>query len=388
MAAHGTVSQFSSAQETWTSYIERLEQYLVANKDEDADQCKAILLSVCGPATYRLIHNLASPKKPTELKFQDIVDLVTKQHDSKPSVSVQRYRFNTRNRHAGESILTYVAELRHLSEHCNFGTSLNEMQRDRIVCGIEDPKIQRRLLAEPELTFDKAFGLSLASESADKNAKDLQPVTKVPQDVHKLHTKQQPPCYHCGGKHKSRDCRHKVAECHNCGKVGHLARVCKSKPTTGKVRHPPQRSTTTRPTNMLLEDTNDYSMYNLTGPPVKPLVVSVKLNNVDLKMQLDTGTSISIISEATYNRLWPQGKTPAIQESHVKLKTYSGERLTVKEVIKVEVQYRTITVSCGLGKWTKFVWKGLADQTLLCLDWTQLCANHVCYSLSLHGILD
>ena len=175
MAAHGIISEFYSAQETWTSYIECLEQYLAANKVEDADQHRALLLSVCGPATYRLIRNLASPKKPIELKFKDIVDLVAKHHDPKPSVIVQRYCFNTRNRCAGESISTYVAELRHLLEHCNFRGSLNEMLRDQIVCRIEDPKIQWRLLTEPELTLDKAFEVSLASESADKNAKDLQP---------------------------------------------------------------------------------------------------------------------------------------------------------------------------------------------------------------------
>ena len=42
-------------------------------------------------------------------------------------------------------------------------------------------------------------------------------------------------------------------------------------------------------------------MYNLTGPPVKPLVVSVKLNNVDLEIEPDTGASMSSISEATLN---------------------------------------------------------------------------------------
>ena len=66
-----------------------------------------------------------------------------------------------------------------MSEHCNFGPSLNEMLRDRIVCGIEDAKIQQRLLAEPDLTFDKAFELVLASESADKNVKDLQLLQKL-----------------------------------------------------------------------------------------------------------------------------------------------------------------------------------------------------------------
>ena len=123
MVTNGNVSEFSSAQETWTFYIERLEQYLTANKVEDADQQKVILLSVCGSATYKLIRNLASPKK---LKFNYIMDFVTKHHDPKPFVIVKRYCFNARNRHGGESISTYVAELRHLSEHCNFRSSLNK----------------------------------------------------------------------------------------------------------------------------------------------------------------------------------------------------------------------------------------------------------------------
>ena len=44
MAAHSTISEFCSTQETWTAYIERLEQYLATNKVEDADQQRAILL--------------------------------------------------------------------------------------------------------------------------------------------------------------------------------------------------------------------------------------------------------------------------------------------------------------------------------------------------------
>ena len=47
-----------------TAYVERLVQYLAANKIEEPDQQRAVLLSVCGPATYRLIRNLVSPKKP------------------------------------------------------------------------------------------------------------------------------------------------------------------------------------------------------------------------------------------------------------------------------------------------------------------------------------
>ena len=55
MAMHSTVVAFSSLQETWTVYAKRLEQYFAANKIEDADQQRAVLLSVCGPATCWLI---------------------------------------------------------------------------------------------------------------------------------------------------------------------------------------------------------------------------------------------------------------------------------------------------------------------------------------------
>ena len=138
MAYLGTIAEFSSSQECWTAYVESLIQYLAANKIEDADQQRAILLSVCGPVTYRLIRNMVSPKKPTELKFAEIVEVVQKHHDPKPSVIVQCYRFNSRSRWAGESVADYVAELQHLSEHCEFGKTLNEMLCDRLVCGVEE----------------------------------------------------------------------------------------------------------------------------------------------------------------------------------------------------------------------------------------------------------
>ena len=51
----------------------------------------------------------------------------------------------------------YLAELKRLSENCGFGTTLNEMLRDRVVCGTSDAKIQRRLLAEPKLTLESAY---------------------------------------------------------------------------------------------------------------------------------------------------------------------------------------------------------------------------------------
>ena len=354
MATHGTIAAFSSSQETWTVYVERLEQYFAANKIEDADQQRAILLSVCGPATYRLICNLVSPKKPMELKIEDLITIVQKHHDPKPSMIVQKFRFNGRNRRTGESVAAYVAELRQLAEHCQYATTLNDMLRDRLVCGVEDSRIQHRLLAELELTFEKAFEIAMASESAEKNVKDLQ--SPVPVNKLKTHGTQNP-CYRCGEKHKAADCRFKTAECRKCGKKGHIARVCKSKPL----------------------------------PKGQPLLVSVSIDNASLEMEVDTGASVSIISEETYNRLWSPEDAPPLQKSSVKLRTYSGEQIGVKGSTIVTVKYKDQTEQLPL-----VVANGSGPSLLgrdwlmkICLDWTNLfCVNHACYSLSLQGILD
>ena len=77
---------------------------------------------------------------------------------------------------------THVKEanqLWHISEHCDFGDMLNAMLRDRLVCAINDQRIQRRLLAEPGLTFAKAMvqELAEAAEAAENNAPQLERAT-------------------------------------------------------------------------------------------------------------------------------------------------------------------------------------------------------------------
>ena len=136
--------------------MERLQQYFVANDVKNADTQRAILLSSVGGPTYQLIRNLLAPDKPTSKTFAEIVEAVMQHHQPKPSVIAQLFNFHSRSRHSGENVSTYVAELRKLSEHCNFGDTLNDLLRDRLVCGISDQRMQRRLLSEPELTFAKA----------------------------------------------------------------------------------------------------------------------------------------------------------------------------------------------------------------------------------------
>ena len=65
-----------------------------------------------------------------------------------------------------------MSELRSIAEFCKFGNTLEDMLRDRLVCGIEDNVIQKRLLADP-LTLAKSLKIAKRMESAAKNSATL-----------------------------------------------------------------------------------------------------------------------------------------------------------------------------------------------------------------------
>ena len=199
------------------------------NRDEDPNKQKAILLSVVGPDTYKVLRDLVQPTKPSDKTYAQIKTTLKTHFDPTPSVTLLRFRFNTATQKSGQSEADFVAELRHLSQECQYGDKLEEMLRDRLVCGIRDERIQRRLFAESNLTFHKAFDTATAMDAAHRDTADLK-VGGVVQPVNKV-TKirgNQRLCYRCLGSHQHDACPFKNTKYHFCGKLGHLAKACKS----------------------------------------------------------------------------------------------------------------------------------------------------------------
>ena len=57
MAVHGMLSAYNSTAEPWTIYVERLNQYFIANDVEDSSKKWAILLAACVSKTFQLIRS-------------------------------------------------------------------------------------------------------------------------------------------------------------------------------------------------------------------------------------------------------------------------------------------------------------------------------------------
>ena len=219
-ASLGHIGSFNSTVEDWTGYTERIGHYFLANGITDATKKRSILLTACGPTTYQLIKDLLSPVNPTEKSFDELVELVKEHQDHAPSIILQRYNFFTREQHSTESIGDFVAQLRKLAHHCNFGDTLDDMLRDRLVCGCRDQRLQFKLRSNAALTFKIALESAKADETAERGTKDL-----------------------AGG----------------------------------------------------------HSLHKMSTPGTKqPMEVTITLDNVETVMELDTGVTLSVMSESTY----------------------------------------------------------------------------------------
>ena len=86
---------------------------------------------------------------------------------------------------------------------------------------------------EENLTLKKAQELSLGMETAAKNVCELQGTRRAVEprlqgDVCRVQLKSQMIVTRCGKRnHKPAQCPFRTARCHNCGKVGHIRKVCR-----------------------------------------------------------------------------------------------------------------------------------------------------------------
>lgn len=345
----GQIGAFDSTVEDWATYIERVEQYIVANKIEN-DRKTAVLLSVMGPKTYNLLRNLMSPNKPASKPYKEIVKVLQEHLNPKPLVIAERFRFHNRNQKKNESVTDYMAELRRLSEHCEFKEGLSDALRDRLVCGLVHEGTQKRLLTEKDLTLARALEIAVSVETAAKDAVELQKKGSSSEcTVNKMTAKRsdnRPACYRCGKKsHSPDECWFKDKDCNQCNRRGHIQKVCKTKQKERK----PNVKWRNKKVNEMNEDNSNESnsdeyeqelacleLHSVKENKQNVIWVTPEIEGQKLKMELDTGSALSIISYKDYKNKFAKMK---LKHTPVTLKTYTGEKVSPLGKLKVKVKY-------------------------------------------------
>ena len=204
MAALLPFAPYNPASETWDSYLARFDCFLEANDFAEItdNRKRALFLNFCGPEIFETAKALLAPIAIQSAKWDELQSKLQNHYAPKPSRIARRHAFHHRNQAEGESINQYVAALRKAALYCEFG-DLEDALLDRVVCGVRDIKLQRRLLAKTNLTLQMALDEAQAAEMSNQSTAEIQksnsppslrkPVTVHHEDANHSFTLRRPP---------------------------------------------------------------------------------------------------------------------------------------------------------------------------------------------------
>ncbi len=341
----GVLDSFDSNVESWECYYERFEQYAKVNKLEEEDVVPC-LLSLMGPKTYGLLRTLVAPEKPKDKTADQIYETLQTHLSPTPLTIAERFRFYKRDQKAGESIADYLEVIKRLAETCDFGDFLAIALRDKFVCGLNNEQIQKRLLTESKLTFQKAQSVAFSMETAARDAHELSQAKHTTSGVHKMSSKgekgkrkymdksknkpQKNACYRCGrSNHTPDECYFKDRECYKCKQKGHHKDQCKAK--MHKVVDITQDNS---------DSDVDVPLYKIDDNSSDAMFVTLDVEGRTLRMELDTGASVSVIGVKQYKEHFSH---LPLKDTKLRLEMYNKTVSHPEGVIEVVVKNKDQT---------------------------------------------
>ncbi|XP_068200801.1 uncharacterized protein [Palaemon carinicauda] len=235
---------------------------------------------------------------------------------AKTNRAEERFRFFRRYQKPNEAISSYGEALERLSQHCEFNDYLDEALCDQFVVGIISDRTRTKLLAQNDLTFQKAIDIAQGMEEAE--GKEVENIKKNNDFLQTLEDVANTKCWRCNRKgHSPNVCSFKAILCSLCNRKGHSKVAC---PTGNSKKGkkgvaleggewPPNKARTKKG---LLED-------SLNKMPVLPPVrVSPSIDDIEAIMEFDFGASVSIVTMDRLKRL-PDIKGRSADESEGKL---------------------------------------------------------------------
>ncbi|KAI5746646.1 hypothetical protein M8J77_005896 [Diaphorina citri] len=347
--------------ETVSNFLHRLDVYLDLISCSDEHNKALVLLNSLDPRVHKDLCATILPSDPKDKSYEELSSILKNLLDGQKNIYVEQHKFISRVQSDSESVQEYCVALRNMTVNCNFicdcGKLIDELfLKLQFIRGLKDPEIRQKLLLdEYGVTFDaivkKASAIELSKRESSNISQPFIPVetfslVKNAQSKSGQHFNSEPnrgrragktnvQCFRCGRKnHNSGSCFYVKSTCRSCGKVGHLAKCCKSRNDTS-VHEVDNLS------DHELSDTEEINCINshdyVKIRSTDKMFVSLLVDGVPLEMELDTGAAVSSISHEDFNRHFPDKR---IFKTNLKLKTYTGEVFAPKGVAYVKVKHR------------------------------------------------
>ena len=214
----------------------------------------ATFITCIGPDALEIHTGLPFQSDDDRQNIDKVLELWQNYCIGKTNVIYERYRFNNRSQESDKSIDAYTTALRTLAETCEFGSLKEDLIRDRLVCGIRDNSLRKKLLQEPKLTLDKCLDSCRAAEATKLQMQAMTNQNNESSDVNALKSSSEKSnvrmvddCKFCGKSHeRNREkCPAYGKVCKKCKKENHVASKChlhENKTSTKKKKPKPPKS--------------------------------------------------------------------------------------------------------------------------------------------------
>ena len=320
----------------------------------------------CEYQNYALVHMgtelnnslkiLVSPRAPEDVTYEELKSILTDHFDQVKKKYAESVKFRLITQEKEESIANFALRLKQGAAFCDYGQFLDRMLIEQLLFGLHARDICDEIIVRKPDTFKTAYDIAHTLEATRKTSLVLQtpnlPALPLVEETNKLverssvrskqnirfdkEIRKQQKCHGCGGNHFRNKCKFLEADCHSCGKKGHIAKVCR-----GKVYHMSEEDAELH----IPSDTID-SIHTIETPYLQSKkLIEVQLNKRNVFMELDTGAPCSIISEKTLRNILP---SIHIQKSNRQFASYTKHKIECLGRVSVNVTVKNKTKRLNL----------------------------------------
>ena len=355
-------TESSSLTTRWEQWLKRFHIYLRAGKITDKTQQRALLLYMAGPQVQEIFETLTDTGNDDD--FKTAVEKLTEYFMPKKNLAYEVYVFRQARQSPDEALDQYHTRLRKLATTCEFVDGEREI-KTQIIQSCLSSRLRRKALRDSTLTLTALLAEGRSIEVSERQAKGIEKSLAAIQlnetapiedanSVNAIRRQQQHSarrdsskrkCYYCGFDypHKNNNCPAQGKECSLCHKMNHFAKVCKStqNPNQNQTKFPrqlrPSRHSNTREINVVgnrnagddesTSSSEEEYVYTVkTGPTIMSnnRTTKVKINRTNFRALIDTGASVNIIDETTFENLCKQ-KPIHLHRSKARVYAYASQ---------------------------------------------------------------
>ena len=347
-----------NAAQDWKMWRQMWDNYCILtdlNSQEQSYQ-KALLLHCLGPEGIKVYNGMNFAPDEDCSKAATILKKLDAHFLGSCREYFERFQFNRRDQHPGESIEEYISVLRNMSKTCGFCKCMSDkLLMDRLLLGVRDRRMQESLMAIDNLTLTKAIDICKAMEAAstqlssmrrEVHAVDKRISHKSSSKSYKANstncakksTKDSPQhnkkillCKFCCRKHemKKEMCPAWGQRCNACKKPNHfsISKLCPANTV-----------------NLVEEDSNDASSsaesvscvthhaVNCIEAHDGPILCNMIIHDERVQFQIDSGSTVNLLPKRFLT------SNDEIREEVVKLEMWNKSTLQALGKCKVKTR--------------------------------------------------